>query len=390
MAAKRRVCESCGERHSRRQPCDVLDVLKASMPNEPDEVLEQIERLHNRDRVRQLYQQFKDANRPVVGRVMDGTEFLADGSRVEAVWGSGDQVLQASGEGLLLTGPQGVGKSTVAQQHTLGRIGLCEDALGFPVVDPGDERTVFYLAIDRPEQIRRSLNRMVTGDDLLVIKKRLRVWKGPLPFDLTAVEPERFYEWVVELGENPSTLYLDSYKDLARRLSDEEVGQAINDTMQYVLAGGIEWLGIHHHRKPTGENRKPNKLDDVYGSTWLTAGCGSVVMLWGDPGSSRVELTHLKQPSGVVGPLTVNHSHAIGASVAIEPMAQMLSVLDARGEDGITEAEAADTLYGASDAADRKKARRLLNKLVAEKRASYQPGKSGGSDHGTPGRWWGL
>ena len=41
---------------------------------------------------------------------------------------------------------------------------------------------------------------------------------------------------------------------------------------------------------------KPKRLADVYGSRWLTAGMGSVLLLWGEPGDLVVEVRHLKQP----------------------------------------------------------------------------------------------
>src|SRR5688500_9512898 len=42
------------------------------------------------------------------------------------------------------------------------------------------------------------------------------------------------------------------------------------------------------------------------------AGAGSVILLWGEPGGALVDLTHLKQPAGDVGPLRVFHDHATG------------------------------------------------------------------------------
>lgn len=95
------------------------------------------------------------------------------------------------------------------------------------------------------------------------------------------------------------TVMIDSLKDMAPSLSDEATGQGINPAMQMCVAAGVEVLALHHQRKAQGVNTKPRKLADVYGSRWLIAGCGSVLMLWGEAGDSIVELTHPKQPSGV-------------------------------------------------------------------------------------------
>jgi hypothetical protein len=47
--------------------------------------------------------------------------------------------------------------------------------------------------------------------------------------------------------------------------------------------------------------RKPTP-DDVYGSTWLTAGTGSVILLNGEPGDPIVIMHHLKKPVAEGGP----------------------------------------------------------------------------------------
>jgi hypothetical protein len=55
----------------------------------------------------------------------------------------------------MISGPQGVGKTTILQQLVLGVVGLRDEVLGIPI-KPVDDRPVLYLALDRPEQIARS------------------------------------------------------------------------------------------------------------------------------------------------------------------------------------------------------------------------------------------
>jgi hypothetical protein len=93
---------------------------------------------------------------------MPGGNFILDADpEPKALWGSSAKVLLSDGEALTIAGPQGVGKTTVAQQLALGRMGFEEyDRLfGFPIV-PGQGR-VLYLAMDRPKQAARSFRRMV-------------------------------------------------------------------------------------------------------------------------------------------------------------------------------------------------------------------------------------
>jgi hypothetical protein len=96
-------------------------------------------------------------------RIMGGWSFIQEQpADVEAVWGSGGEVLWSPGEPMLLVGPQGVGKTTLAQRVALARIGLRPDpVLGF-LVQVTDE-PVLYVAADRPAQAARSLRRMVRG-----------------------------------------------------------------------------------------------------------------------------------------------------------------------------------------------------------------------------------
>ena len=89
------------------------------------------------------------------------------------------------------------------------------------------------------------------------------------------------------------------------------MGGNVNRAVQYVVVEGIEVVGLHHQRKGQG-GAKPNGLEDVYGSTWLTAGMGSVVLLWGAAGDPNVELRHLKQPVAEVGPLRIEHDQLTG------------------------------------------------------------------------------
>jgi hypothetical protein len=118
-------------------------------------------------------------------QLQDGRTFVLDApTTVPAWWGVDSDVLAPQGESLIVTGPQGVGKSTLVQQLALARAGIIEpELLGFPV-RPDLDRCVLYLAADRPQQIARSFRRMVTDEHAEGLGSRLKVWKGPLPFDL--------------------------------------------------------------------------------------------------------------------------------------------------------------------------------------------------------------
>jgi hypothetical protein len=234
-----------------------------------------------------------------------------------ALWGEGDRIAWAEGEGLLLYAPQGVGKTSLMQQLVNARIGIgASEFLGLPVQQ--GKGKLLYLALDRPPQIARSWRRMVTDDHASLLSQRVKVWQGPLPFRLTTEEPGALRKWATDDLGITDAIFIDSYKNLAPTLSDEKTGSLIDAIAQECLAEGLGWVGSHHGRKANAENKRPDQLDDVYGSTWLTAGMGSVICLWGKPGDTTVSLTHLKQPAEPIGPMMVLHDHARGHSTALD------------------------------------------------------------------------
>jgi AAA domain len=303
--------------------------------------------------------------------VLDGKRFVLDApDHVPAILGRDREVLWAAGEGLLIVGPQGVGKTTLLGQLALGRAGVLEgELLGYPI-EP-DEGLTLYLALDRPQQIARSFKRMVSDAHEQALG-RLVVWKGPLPFNLVK-QPEKLRELVQEIGEIAGapvgTVCADSLKDMAAPLSSDEVGAAVARAVGDVVAEGIEFAATHHQRKATAENKKPTSLSDVYGSTWITAGAGSVVLLWGEPGDPIVELTHLKQPAEEIGPLELAHDHERGITTRRDRL-DAWTVLQGATNGGVSAADAALSIFGVTPSkAQVEKVRRRLEKFVTEERA---------------------
>lgn len=324
---------------------------------------------------------------PVRDRLVRGGSFILNETELPpAVWGRGSEVLWSSGEGLLICGPQGVGKSTLAQQLALRRVGVIGDGelLGFPLAV--SDRPLLYLAMDRPRQVARSMRRMVTPAQRGQLQKRLRFWEGPLPFSL-AREPFA----LADLAESVKAggVVIDSYKDLMPTLSNEESGAAINTAMQEVLARGMDWIGLHHQRKASSENSKPNKLDDVYGSAWLTAGVGSVLLLWGRPGSQHVEMLHLKQPAERVGTLKLRHDTAVGAVISLKAEVDLLAALAKGGRGGLAEDDLAKAVFGAAGRQERRVLKRQLQHLgSAGSVECVSSGAKGGSGGGGRAAVW--
>jgi replicative DNA helicase len=291
-----------------------------------------------------------------------GGSFILDTDPTpQPLWGDGEQVLWADGESLVVGGPQGVGKTTLAQQIALGRAGFDEytKLLGFPII-PG-ERRLLYLAMDRPKQAARSFRRMVGDAWRSELDERLSVWQGPPPYDLA-----RHTTLLLRLciDADADTVIVDSLKDAAIGLTDDEVGAGYNRARQTAIAAGVEVLELHHNRKVMGAGKleKP-KIDNVYGSVWLTSGAGSVILLDGNPGDPIVSLHHLKQPAGEVGPFKIIHDAETGQSQIFDAMD--LELLAAQ-PDGITAIDAAKAMFETDKPtpAEKEKPRRKLKTLT--------------------------
>lgn len=295
-------------------------------------------------------------------QLVDGGVFIHSAQAdIPALWGDGDDVLWAAGEPTIITGPTGVGKTTLGTCVVAGRLGLVPDVLGYPVT-PGARRTL-VLAMDRPRQIQRAMARLLRQHPEDLLNERLVVWEGPPPMDLG-----RHPHLLLQLAElaDADTVVIDSLKDAAIKLSDEETGQGLSRAMNYCVSQGVEVLAYHHQTKRTNSaSGKPNTLADVYGSGWITAGVGSVILLWGNAGDLVIEMSHLKQPAGVVGPLAIGHDHDAGRSFLYDGLSEGDKLMDLLSSGPQTATAVASWLWGEStDRAAVMRAKRRLDRLV--------------------------
>ena len=285
-----------------------------------------------RIRARSRAQSRHDAtSRPqaTASRTVGGGDFCSEEDvDSPAIWGSGPSILWSKGEGMMIAGHQGLGKTTIAQQLMLYRTGIRKGLLLDMPVEEGTGRCV-YLAMDRPRQAARSLRRMVTEDEYPLLNERIVVWKGPLPVNVLS-SPPVFADFLLKICPDVSTVFINSVEDLAPGLSDDPVGSGINLAWQEVIAQEIELLPLHHQRKAASGQERGNELDDIYGSTWITSGMGSIFCLAGEPGAVEVEMIHRKFPSEPVTGLMLEHNHSAGTIRRVKAEITVLDVLTGR------------------------------------------------------------
>lgn len=282
-------------------------------PEDIAPVLDQVRHLRIRDAAARLHEAQRGEAIDVTSRLHPGGSILDEPDTTPAVWGNDPEVFWAEGESLVLAAPTGAGKTTIGSQLVAGMIGhpSYTEVLDQPIAE---KQRVLFIAADRPRQIKRVLRTRLNGLDRAHIDDRLAIWSGPLPVDL-GQDPTALLKLCRQAGAD--TVVLDSLKDVAVKLTDDAVGSNLNAAMQHCLAEDIDVLAMHHQRK--GQNGAiPNTIADVYGSTWITAGAGSVVLLWGAPGDAVVDLFHLKQPAETLGPWKIEHDHASGHTIRVE------------------------------------------------------------------------
>lgn len=299
-----------------------------------------------------------------VDAFVDGGRFILDQpSTIPAIWGDGTRVLWAEGEALMIAGGQGLGKTTLAGQLVRALLGVGDDrVLGLPVAPQGEP--VLYLAMDRPRQIARSLRRQFTEGDRGALGA-LIVRPGPPSADMAA-QPLLLAGMASEFSA--SVVVVDSLKDAAIGLSDDQVGAAYNRARQALLHTGVQLLELHHVVKRGANPGGPiTSVADIYGSTWLTSGAGSIVLLSGDPGDPIIGFRHVKQPAEEVGPYRLLHDQEAGV-LSIEHGVNLVELVKATGPDGLSAraAAAAITDKAQPGRADIEKARRKLDRLVTD------------------------
>ncbi|MEH0841632.1 AAA family ATPase [Micromonospora sp. CPCC 205711] len=281
-----------------------------------------------------------------------------------AVWGKGSEVLMAEGESLMIAGPTGVGKTTVAGQLIRGRLGLDSEFLGLPI--KSSDQNVLWLMMDRPQQIMRSIKRQFSPSERDLISQKLKRWIGPPPVDFALDK-----DVIVRMAKkaNADFVVVDSVKDAALGLAKDEVGAAYNRTRQRALAEGIQLLELHHTKKTGANGDPPNNLEGIYGSGFLTNGAGSVILIWGEAGDPIVEFKHLKQPADIVGQGWKLHHDPESGKTVVGGTVNLLELVNS-SVNGITALDGAKAMFETAKptSAQKEKARRILNKLESEGR----------------------
>jgi replicative DNA helicase len=318
-------------------------------------------------------------------RILAGGCILDVPRTPEAVWGDGDDIFWALGQALIIAGPDGVGKTTLAGNLIRARLGAgAGDVLGLPVKPGG--RNVLVLLMDRPQQAMTALARLFTDTDRDLLDAHLRVWRGPPPEDLA--RNTGLLSQLCALAD-ADTCIVDSLKDAVVKLTDDEAGSGWNRARQLAIEAGTELVELHHPRKRQDGNAKPATIDDLYGSRWIPAGAGSIISLWGQAGDPIIDLSHLKPVTATVGPWQMTINGETG-EVGVDRGVDLLAQIRLRGANGMTAAVAARLITSSEKPTPNElaRARRWLNKKVDSGFLVRRDGTWGGGPNRVETTWF--
>lgn len=179
----------------------------------------------------------------------------------------------------LLTGPTGVGK-TQFSMDAAGHMALGKSFLDKPM---RQARVGFFSLEMGLISLKHFLSQMQYSFTLAeqeILENNLQFFPLGEPLYMTNENVKAELEQII------GDLKLDGIMvDSLGSATDESVSDEAfkkffhwNDTLRQ-RHNIFTWY-IHHHRKASGDNRKPNKISDVYGSQYITSYATSVGCLW--------------------------------------------------------------------------------------------------------------
>ena len=206
------------------------------------------------------------------------TEILSIDTQMDWVW---EGFLHAKGY-MLVTGAPGVGKSQFSLDFAANAC-LGKDYLGRTVHEP---RKIGFMSLEMGvEEVQHFIgiqSKNYTAEELELLNQNLLIW--PMGEPLYLSEGNEANRTKVEELIGDHSLDGVIFDSLGSTTPDELVSEKVRGIMDWNdrLRKKMEcftWF-VHHHRKASGDNKRPNKLSDVYGSVYITARASSVLCLW--------------------------------------------------------------------------------------------------------------
>jgi hypothetical protein len=220
-----------------------------------------------------------------------GFQSLMD-TEIEIEWVI-EGLLQEQGY-MLFTGPSGVGKTQVSIRLAM-HMALGKNYLEY-VIDRPRKVLFFSLEMGHPDFkfFLQMMQEGLTDDERNLLERNFIVVPYGEPLYLDSERGKAQFEAIIKDVE-PEGVFIDSVGSTTTgSISDEGTVKKIvdyNDHLRKKYSVFTWW--IHHMRKAQADNKKPNKLSDVYGNQYLVNRATSVYCLW--PKGTKIEVIPLKK-----------------------------------------------------------------------------------------------
>lgn len=193
---------------------------------------------------------------------------------------------------VILSGPPDVGKSQLSFRFA-ERIATGTDFLNWKLERP--MRVVVVSMEMSHEELKYMVDTMgIASNDLL--RENLKI--VPVGYGIKLSDKEnqdnlnRVFDEVEPDGVIFDSLGLAINDDLSSDKVVLETFEYIHQTVRHTY-GSFAWF-IHHNRKAQTGNSKPNRLDDLYGSRYISAAASTGIGLWPTKPSGPIEVDCLK------------------------------------------------------------------------------------------------
>lgn len=203
-------------------------------------------------------------------------------------------ILQRQGI-LVMTGKPGVGKTQMTVQM-LVKMALGIPMLGWDITQP--RKVIFFsmeMTLPEIKLFIEEVNTQLTPEQRTKLQENFKIIPigQMLQFDDTADKKK-----IIQVIETvkPEIVGFDSLsKTTTAPLTDEAAVKKVFDFADHIrLNYDCSVALIHHDRKAQIGNKKPNKLEDMYGSFYIGATATTVINLWGNDKTYEIELSYLK------------------------------------------------------------------------------------------------
>lgn len=205
-----------------------------------------------------------------------------------------------------VSGPPNVGKSQLSLRFA-EKMAKGQKFLKWDIPKP---MKTLFVSMEMPhEELHFALTDMMTIEPHELLRDNMLILPMGSSIHLNSKIAQHELNKVIEEFQ-PDGIIFDSFgKAVADEISSDKV---IFETFNYVDEtlrgeyGAFVWF-IHHPRKGQVGNKKPNSLDDLYGSRYYSAGLTTAIGLW--PVSNYIEVNCLKlRMSPAFDPFRINRT----------------------------------------------------------------------------------